>query len=267
MGPFLNIETVTGGILVATMSRPEERNALSYDSDFDEFVALAQRAARDHAVKVVVLTGAGTAFCAGGNVKAMRDRTGVLAGTPYDVSNGYRAGIQRIPLALHEMDIPTIAAVNGAAIGAGCDLACMCDIRVASETARFAESFVKLGIVAGDGGAWLLPRAVGISKAAQMAFTGDVIDAAEALRCGLVSSVMPPERLLDEALGLAARIVANPGHALRMTKRLLREGQHMRLASLLELSAAYQALAHTTADHAEAVAAMVEKRAPAFVGR
>jgi enoyl-CoA hydratase/carnithine racemase len=265
--PFLHVACAPDGVAVVTMSSPAKRNALSDQSQYEEFEALARRVAGDHAIKAIVLTGAGTAFCAGGDVKAMRDRTGILAGSPYEVRNGYRAGIQRIPLVLYEIEVPTIAAVNGPAIGAGCDLACMCDIRIAAESARFAESFVKLGIVAGDGGAWLLPRAAGASMAAEMAFTGDPIDAAEALRCGLVSRVVPSEQLLEEAVALARRIAANPGHAVRMTKRLMREAQHMRLGSLLELSAAYQALAHETADHREAVAAMLEKRQPAFGGR
>ncbi|XKH38395.1 enoyl-CoA hydratase-related protein [Azospirillum doebereinerae] len=162
--------------------------------------------------------------------------------------------------------MPVIAAVNGPAIGAGCDLACMCDLRIASEAARFAESFVKVGIVPGDGGAWLLPRVVGFSKACEMAFTGDSIDAAEALACGLVSKVVPPAELLPAAQALAKRIAVNPAHAVRMTKRLLREGRHVRLDTLLEMSAAMQALAHATADHREAVDAMLGKRPPTFTG-
>ena len=163
--------------------------------------------------------------------------------------------------------MPTIAAVNGAAIGAGCDLTCMCDIRIASETASFAESFVKVGLIPGDGGAWLLPRVVGMSKAAEMSFTGDSLTAAEALACGLVSRVVPAERLMAEALALAGRIAANPGAGLRLTKRLLREGQHTRLESLLEMSAGFQAVAHKTAHHVEAVNAFVEKRKPDFSDR
>ena len=162
--------------------------------------------------------------------------------------------------------MPVIAAVNGPAIGAGCDLACMCDIRIAGESAKFAESFVKLGIVPGDGGAWLLPRVVGFSKASEMAFTGDMLNAAEALACGLVSRVVPDGELLDAAHALAARIAANPPHAVRMTKRLLREGRTASLAAILETSAAAQALCHTTADHHEAVAAFLEKRTPVFKG-
>lgn len=154
--------------------------------------------------------------------------------------------------------------MNGPAIGAGCDLALMCDMRLASTRAVFAESFVKVGIIPGDGGAWLLPRAVGLSRVCQMAFTGEPVNASTGLAWGLVSEVVDPEQLLDAALNLAHRVSANPPDALRMTKKLIQEGQHQSLESLLELSAAMQAIAHHTDDHHEAVAAMLEKRAPRF---
>jgi enoyl-CoA hydratase/carnithine racemase len=143
----------------------------------------------------------------------------------------------------------------------------MCDIRIGAESSSYAESFVSVGIVPGDGGAWLLPRAVGQSMAAEMAFTGDRLDAKAALACGLISRVVPDAGLMDAARALAGRIARNPPQVLRMTKRLLREGQHMRLSSLLEMSAAFQALAHTTRDHEEAVNAWFEKRKPVFEGR
>ena len=143
----------------------------------------------------------------------------------------------------------------------------MCDIRIASERAVFAESFVRVGIVAGDGGAWLLPRAIGYSRAAEMAFTGEALDARAALNAGLVSRVVAPEELMKEAMALAERIAFNPPHVLRWTKRLMREAQHGSLDTVLEMAAAYQALAHQTTDHVEAVAAMLEKRKPEFKGR
>lgn len=247
-------------VLTLTLNRPDERNALSTQAQWDEIVEACDEIRRDQTVRCVILTGAGSAFSAGGNVKDMRDKKGISAGNPYQISQGYLDGIQRIPLALHGLDVPTIAAVNGAAVGAGCDLACMCDIRIASEKARFAESFVKLGIIPGDGGAWLLQRAIGYQRAAEMSFTGDMIDAAEALRIGLVTKVVPPDQLLPSAQALAQRIAANPGPALRMAKRLLRQAQTARLDETLQLSAALQALAHHSPEHDAAVAAFFSGR-------
>jgi enoyl-CoA hydratase/carnithine racemase len=210
-------------------------------------------------VQVIVLTGAGSAFSAGGNVRQMHERAGSFAGPTEAIADGYRRGIQRLIRSVVGVEVPILAAVNGPAIGAGCDLACMCDIRIASENAKFAESFVKLGIVPGDGGAWLLPRVIGMSKAAELTFTGDTINAQEALACGMVSRVVSPEQLLPEAQALAQKIAANPGPALRMAKRLMREGQHMRLDSLLEMSAAFQAMAHHTPEHDDALAAFLSQ--------
>jgi len=259
---FLSIER-EGGIVTATMNQRETRNALTGNSAVQELVQLCDELRHDPRVKVLILTGAGPVFSSGGNVKDMQ-RFFDDAVTPDQICDEYRNGIQRVPLALAQLDVPVICAVNGPAVGAGMDLTCMCDIRIASENATFAESFVRVGIVPGDGGAWLLPRAVGMAKAAEMAFTGDAIDAREALACGLVSRVVPLQELLPTAMGLARRIAANPGAVMRMTKRLLREGQASSLASLLELSAGYQALAHKTADHREAVNAFIEKRQPRF---
>ncbi|WP_212645581.1 crotonase/enoyl-CoA hydratase family protein [Delftia sp. PE138] len=260
--PFLNIER-DGAIWTLTMNQPETRNALTGNTAVEEFVQVCDEIRRDASVKAVILTGAGPIFSSGGNVKDMQ-RFFDDALTPDAIREEYRQGIQRIPRALTQLDVPVICAINGPAIGAGLDLTCMCDIRIASETATFAESFVRVGIVPGDGGAWLLPRAVGRAKAAEMAFTGEAIDAQEALACGLVSRVVPADQLLPTARALADKIAANPGAVMRMTKRLLREGEHSTLESLLELSAGYQALAHKTADHREAVMAFVEKRKPRF---
>ena len=247
-------------VVTLTLNRPRERNALSTQAQWDELVSYCERIRGDESIKVVILTGAGTAFSAGGNVKDMRDKRGIASGSPYAIAQSYQTGIQRIPLALHQLEVPTIAAVNGPAVGAGCDLACMCDIRIASENARFAESFVKLGIVPGDGGAWLLQRAVGYQRAAELSFTGDMIDAQTALAIGLVTRVVPHDLLMPNARELATRIAANSGPALRMAKRLLRQAQTARLDETLQLSAALQALAHHTPEHDQAVAAFFEQR-------
>lgn len=259
---FLQIER-EGGIVVATMNQPETRNALTGNTAIEEIVQLCADIRQDAGVKVLILTAAGPIFSSGGNVKDMR-RFFDDTLTPERICEEYRQGIQRIPLALHGLDVPVICAVNGPAIGAGLDITCMCDIRIAADTATFAESFVRVGIVPGDGGAWLLPRAVGMARASEMAYTGEAISAQDALAWGLVSRVVPAAELLPTARTLAAKIAANPGGVMRMTKRLLREGQHSSLASLLELSASYQALAHKTAEHREAVTAFIEKRAPRF---
>ncbi len=262
MQDFLKSER-DGAVLVLTMSQPATRNALTGNTAVEEFVQACAAVVRDPGVRAVVLTGEGPVFSSGGNVKDMqRYESGDLS--PEVIREEYRNGIQRLPKALYNLDVPVICAVNGPAIGAGLDLTCMCDIRIASEKATFAESFVKVGIVPGDGGAWLLPRVVGMSKASEMALTGDALTAHEALACGLVSRVVPHEDLMTAALQLAARIAANPGGVLRMTKRLLREGQRSSLESLLELSAGYQAIAHMSPDHHEAVRAFVEKRKPKF---
>ena len=259
---FLRYEQ-DGHIVTLTMDQPQVRNALTGNTAVPEFLDACTRISADVSVRAVILTSAGSVFSSGGNIKDMRRHiTDEI--TPATIREEYRQGIQRLTLALYNLEVPTIAAVNGAAIGAGCDLACMCDIRIASESASFAESFVRLGLIPGDGGAWLLPRIVGMSRAAEMSFTGEAIDAAEALACGLVSRVVPDAELLTEARKLAAKIAANPGQALRMGKHLLREGQHLRLDSLLEMSASLQAMAQKTAQHEEAVKAFLEKRQPKF---
>lgn len=249
-----------GHVLVLTMSSPETRNALTGDDQFDDFEQTCQEINNDIGVRAVVLTGAGSAFCAGGNVKDMRDRTGLFSGDPFDQADAYRRGIQRIPRSVYALNVPIIAAVNGPAVGAGCDLATMCDIRIASTKAMFAESFVKLGIIPGDGGAWFLPRVVGYSNACKMAFSGDPVLAEEALRIGLVSEILPPEALLERAIALGQSIASNPPHAVRLTKQLMRASADSSLDQLLDKSAAFQAVCHAEPDHVEAVAAFFEKR-------
>ncbi len=262
MNTFLLYEQ-RGHVVTLTMNQPERRNPLTGNTAVDEFLVAIERIQRDSSVRVVILTGNGPSFSAGGDINEMiRQAAPDVEGLA--IRDEYRRGIQRLPLALFNLDVPVIAAVNGHAMGAGLDLTCMCDIRIASENAKFAESFVKLGIVAGDGGAWLLPRVIGLARAAEMSFTADVIDAQTALAWNLVSRVVPHDELLTAANELADRIAANAPQAVRMTKRLMREGLHTRLDTLLELSAGFQALAHKTAEHREAVSAFKEKRPPRF---
>ena len=250
-------------VVTLTMNEPERRNPLTGNTAVPELLAAIDRIHNDHRVRVVILTGAGTAFSSGGDVRNMlRQAHGEVSGM--QIRHEYRTGIQRLPVALFNLEVPVIAAVNGAAVGAGLDLACMCDIRIASDTAKFAESFVKLGIIPGDGGAWLLPRIIGQSRAAEMMYTGDPISAQVAEQWGLVSRVVPPEELMATARALAQRIAANPGHAVRLAKRLHREGMHTRLDTHLEMAAGFQALSHQTQSHREAVDAFLEKRKSVF---
>lgn len=249
------------GIVTLTLNDPATRNAIS-DLPMIEAILDALKAAEaDDKARVIILTGEGPAFCAGGNIKAMSEGQGLVDATPARTRINYRAGIQRLPLAFEALELPVIAAVNGPAVGAGCDLALMCDIRIAGESARFAESFVRIGIVPGDGGAWLLPRVVGFAKASEMALTGDPVSADEACRIGLVSRVVPDAALLDDAKALARRIASNPPHAVRMTRRLLRQAQGQTLSSVLDMSAAMQALAHHTEDYRKTLGTMLAGKA------
>lgn len=264
MSEFLKYEQ-EGHIVTLTMNDPERRNPLTGNNAVPEFLAAVDRIHADHSVRAVIITGAGSAFSSGGNVKDMA-RHAASEIVPMELRRTYRLGIQKLPLALFNLEVPLIAAVNGPAIGAGLDLTCMCDIRIASEHAQFAESFVKLGIIPGDGGAWLLPRVVGMARAAELTLTGRMIDARIAAAWNLVSRVVRHDELLPVARELAEEIAANPPHAVRLAKRLLREGMHCRLDSLLEMSAAFQVLSHQSADHKEAVEAFIEKREPDFRG-
>jgi enoyl-CoA hydratase/carnithine racemase len=253
MSAPLEIAT-TGPTQVWTINLPDVGNAITGK----DFIAAMETAVDDAnaetAVRAVILTGSGKIFSAGGNVKEMADQTGMFGLSPLDQRHAYVDGIQRVPRALGLLEVPLIAAVNGAAIGAGCDLAMMCDIRIASERASFAESFVQLGLIPGDGGTWFLQRAIGYERAAEMTFTGDRIDAATALDWGLVSRVVAHDDLLAQAHALAERIAKNPPHALRMAKRLLQESRRGSLESTLGMAAAMQSLAHRDPEHQQRIA-------------
>jgi len=264
MEDFLLYEK-SGGIVTLTMNRPETRNALSTSEICSEFVDRLRAIECDPSVNVVILTGAGPAFCAGGDIKKMRDRSGFAPmKTIIDTRDSYRRTIHQLAKMLNAVEVPMIAAVNGPAIGAGLDLACMCDMRIAARSAKFAESFIKVGIIPGDGGAWFLPRVIGISKASELAFTGDTIDAEEAERIGLVSRVVEDSELMNAAHELASRIDANPGRTLRITKRLIRDSSQLSLDHHLEMAGAFQSIVHETEDHREALDAVLQKRKPAF---
>lgn len=257
---------VEGPLALITITRPDAMNALGQPGDGDAFAEVCARINADRSIRAAILTGEGRAFSAGGDVKAMKERTGAFAGSPAEIREAYRTNIHRIVRALYGLEVPLVAAVNGPAIGLGCDVACMADIRIASDKARFGVTFLKLGLIPGDGGAWLTPRLIGMSRAAELLYTGDVIDAQTAADWGLVSRVVPHDSLLDEARALATRIAQQPPHALRVAKSLLRHGQTTSFDTIMEMSAAAQGLMHHTADHEEGVDAILEKRAAIFSG-
>jgi len=266
--PFAPLEK-SGRIATVTLSRPESRNAVAQVQDCRDVVDAVNAANDDPEISVLILTGAGSAFSSGGDLKSIRERSGIgprQSGGPAETRANYRRGVQGMIRALADVEIATIAAINGPAIGLGLDLAVICDMRVCAESAKLASSFLKVGIIPGDGGAWILTQALGYARAAELILTGDAITASEALALGLVNKVAPDGKLMEETLALAQRVAVNPPRAVRMAKRLLRESQHSRLSDVLELSAAFQALAHETDDHKEAVDSFFEKRPPRFTG-
>ena len=260
--------SLEGRVALLTLNRHEVRNELTGTKLAAEIADVAEWINRDERVSALVLTGAGAAFSAGGNVKHMLDREhGSFGGDVYAVQDKYRAGIQRMARAMHGLEVPAIAAVNGPAVGAGFDLACMCDLRIGSTEARVAESFLTLGLIPGDGGGWMLQRLVGWQRAAELTFSGRMVAADEALRLGIFLEVVEPDELLARARELAASFAARPPQAVRLTKRLLRYAQRMEFRDYLEVCAMVQGMCHNTDDHLEAVTAFLEKRPPSFAGR
>ena len=254
---------IEGGIATITLNRPERMNAFTSEMIDAWAVALAECRTND-AVSVVIVTGAGKAFCSGGDIGEMRKRRDR---TPLQRKIELEGHVHKIPLALEALDKPVIAAINGAATGAGLDLALMADLRIAAESARLGETYVRVGLVPGAGGAWFLPRLVGTAKALELFWTGDVIDAREAERIGLVNRVVPDAELMTMARALAEKIAGAPPLSVRLIKRAVREGVRSDLRTALDLISSHYAVVAGSADHREAVAAYLEKRTPVFTGR
>lgn len=238
-----------GSTEIWTINGPSTGNAITPKEFIAAFDGAVDRVNDDLEVRAVILTGTGRIFSSGGNVKEMADKQGMFGVDERRQRQEYMNGIQRLPRAALRLEVPLIGAINGPAVGAGCDFAMMCDIRIASDRASFAESFVSVGIVPGDGGSWFLPRAIGYERAAELTFTGDRIDAETAREWGMVSRVVPHDELLAEARALAERIVKNPAHSLRMAKRLLAESRTASLETILAMAAAMQPLAHLDPEH------------------
>jgi enoyl-CoA hydratase/carnithine racemase len=255
-----------GPTVVLTLNRAETRNMISTELT-DALVEACARIHADISIKCAILTANGTVFCAGGNLQAMHNRDHHFAGNPAQIRSYYDTGVQRLARSFFALDVPVVAAINGPAIGAGLDITLMCDVRIAADTALFAESFIRLGLVSAAGGSWLLQRVVGASVAAELTLTGDDFDAKRALGLRLVSEVLPLPQLMPRAREIAARIARHPAHAIRMNKRLLRDSLNGSLEGSLSLAASLQGLAQHTDDHREAVAAALEKRKPNYTDK
>ncbi len=249
-------------VALITLNRPKARNAFSPEM-ISRWAQCLQEARTEAAVRVVVVTGKGDTFCSGGDIRDMAE--GRLRS--WDMKRFLWEGVHRIALALEDLDKPVIAAVNGAAMGAGLDMALMCDMRVCSDRARLAESYINMGVVPGDGGAYFLPRLVGSAKALELLLTGDVLTAEQALELGIVNRVAPHDRLMEETFALAERIASKPPLAVRMTKRAVYQGLTGSLRAHLDSVSSHLALLTETEDHLEAARAFLDKRKPEFRGR
>ncbi|MCO4753544.1 MAG: enoyl-CoA hydratase/isomerase family protein [Bacteriovoracaceae bacterium] len=255
------IAKVEGLIGTITLNRPEASNAFD-EQMIEELVHCLNQFDEDNNVRCIILTGAGKNFCAGGDVKKMLNKDGMFAGEPNELRERYKRGIQKIPLAFERLSTPVVAMINGAAIGAGLDLACMCDIRVAAPRAKFGETFAKLGLIPGDGGTWFLQRVVGYPKAMEMTLTAGVYNSEEAKAMNLVSYV--GEDFSEKAKGFAESIASNAPIAIQMAKRSMQHAYESSLQSSLDLLAAYQGIAQRTQDHFSGVGALIDKNKAEF---
>lgn len=242
-----------------TLADPDTRNAITDEATIEDLLDALHDAETDPDVVVAVIDAEGPAFSSGGNVKDMAAGEGLFAGSPAEQVEAYRATIQQLTRFLATTDLVTIASVNGPAVGAGFDLVLGCDLRFGSRNARFAHTFIEMGIVPGDGGAWLLPRVVGWQRATELALTARFITSAEAEKYGVLAEVVPEDKLDSRVMEVARIIASKPVPAVIMAKRLLRQARSMDLDGFLEFSAALQAVAHTTPEHVTAVADYVER--------
>ena len=250
------------GVATITLNRPDKLNAFTREMIDLWLSALEDARVNDH-VGAVVVTGAGRAFCSGGDVGGMNARSADLTGLDH---KQWLEVIHRVPLVLETVDKPVIAAMNGVAVGAGLDMALMCDLRYAAAGTRFSEGYVKVGLIPGDGGTYFLPRLVGTARALELLWTGDFVTAEEAERIGLVNRCIPADDLVPTVHDLAARIAAGPSTAIRMIKRAVYQGQRMDLRTHLDLISSHMAIIRQTADHREGARAFVEQRPPTFTG-
>jgi len=255
----------TDSVAVLTLNREETRNAYSMEM-IDGIVRALDAAEEDDDVRCVVVTGAGNTFSAGGDLRMMQGHEGMFEGNPVHLRSRYLRGIHRIPRRFARFEKPVIAAINGPAIGAGLDLACMCDIRIAANGSRFGSTFVKLGLIPGDGGAYLLARVIGFPRALDLVMSGRIIDTIEAERIGLINEVVESADLMERVLKRARKIASNAPLAVRLAKSAVYQSWDLNLDAALNLAATYQGIVQNTQDHDEGVSAHLEGRSPEFKG-
>jgi 2-(1,2-epoxy-1,2-dihydrophenyl)acetyl-CoA isomerase len=251
---------VRDGVGIITLNRPDALNAITAEM-LDELRDVLRRAERDEAIRTLVLTGTGRAFCVGQDVRVLAE------GKPEELVALLRDKYPPVLLQLHRIEKPVIAAVNGVAVGSGCNLALACDLRIASERASLGEVFVRIGAGPDTGCSYFMPRLVGLAKAAELIFTGKVVDAKEAERLGLVNQVVPQDKLMEETMGLAAQLARGPTRAIGLAKRALYQGLELDLEGVLDLEAKLQSQLVRTEDFQEGVRAFLDKRQPTFTGR
>ncbi len=256
------------GIATITLNRPERMNAFT-PKMLGEWLTALQDAHLDAETRVIILTAEGRGFCTGMDVQAQAQGKGLLpqSRSPAEGRNYLRDTVQRIPRLVAQLDKPYIAAVNGAAVGAGMDMASMCDVRIAADSARFGMTYVRMGLIPGDGGCYYLPRIVGVARALDLLWTGRLIDAQEALRIGYVSEVVPAEELMPHTREYALKLAKGPAVAIQLAKRLLYRSLDVGVDQALEMAQGAMAIAQNTEDAREGPLAFIEKREPQFKGR